>query len=55
MSTFCSTYGWRLLVGLRVTVEVVAISCALGFVLSYPGRARACRATALLAWPRSPT
>lgn len=28
--------GWRLLAGLQITVEVVAISCAIGFVLSYP-------------------
>lgn len=30
------TNGWRLLAGLQITVEVVAISCAIGFVLSYP-------------------
>lgn len=30
------TQGWRLLAGLQITVEVVAISCAIGFVLSYP-------------------
>lgn len=29
-------HGWRLLAGLQITVEVVAISCAIGFVLSYP-------------------
>jgi polar amino acid transport system permease protein len=35
------TYGWRLLDGLRVTAEVVVISCGLGFVLAYPlSRAR---------------
>ena len=28
--------GWRLLAGLQVTVEVVALSCGIGFVLSYP-------------------
>ncbi|MDT7951473.1 MAG: ABC transporter permease [Acetobacteraceae bacterium] len=28
--------GWRLLAGLEITVEVVAISCSIGFVLSYP-------------------
>ena len=28
--------GWRLLAGLQITVEVVVISCAIGFVLSYP-------------------
>ncbi len=28
--------GWRLLAGLQITVEVVALSCAIGFVLSYP-------------------
>ena len=31
-----STYGWRLLQGLRITAEVVLISCSLGFLLSYP-------------------
>ena len=30
------TQGWRLLAGLQITVEVVAISCGIGFVLSYP-------------------
>ena len=28
--------GWRLLTGLQITLEVVAISCSIGFVLSYP-------------------
>ncbi len=31
-----SNYGWRLIQGLGVTVEIVVISCALGFVLAYP-------------------
>jgi len=31
-----STWGSRLLQGLRVTVEVVSLSCAIGFVLAYP-------------------
>lgn len=30
------TYGWRLLAGLRITVEVVGVSCTLGFLLAYP-------------------
>lgn len=29
-------YGWRLLLGLQVTAEVVVISCLIGFLLSYP-------------------
>lgn len=28
--------GWRLLAGLQITVEVVALSCTIGFALSYP-------------------
>ena len=36
-----TTWGTRLLLGLRVTAEVVLIACALGFVLAYPlARAR---------------
>ncbi len=36
-----STYGYRLLLGLQITAEVVLISCSLGFVLAYPlSRAR---------------
>ena len=31
-----NTYGWRLLLGLQVTAEVVVISCLIGFVLAYP-------------------
>jgi polar amino acid transport system permease protein len=31
-----SLYGWRLIGGLRITLEVVTISCSLGFVLAYP-------------------
>ena len=31
-----STYGWRLLDGLRITLTVVLVSCSLGFVLAYP-------------------
>lgn len=34
--TLLQTQGWRLLAGLQITIEVVAISCAIGFVLSYP-------------------
>ena len=30
------TWGWRILGGLRITVEVVLISCLLGFALAYP-------------------
>lgn len=30
------TQGWRLLAGLQITVEVVLLSCSIGFVLSYP-------------------
>lgn len=29
-------YGWRLLAGLQVTVEVVVSACLIGFLLSYP-------------------
>lgn len=29
-------YGWRLVTGLQITVEVVAISCSIGLVLAYP-------------------
>ena len=29
-------YGWRLLAGLQMTVTLVGIACALGFVLAYP-------------------
>ena len=31
-----TTYGWRLLDGVRVTLTLVVISCSLGFVLAYP-------------------
>jgi polar amino acid transport system permease protein len=31
-----STYGWRLLDGLRITLIVVGVSCGIGFVLAYP-------------------
>jgi polar amino acid transport system permease protein len=31
-----ATWGWRLLAGLQITVEVVLTSCAIGFVLAYP-------------------
>jgi polar amino acid transport system permease protein len=31
-----SEYGYRLLLGLWITVQVVAISCSAGFVLAYP-------------------
>lgn len=30
------TYGWRLVAGLRMTIEIVVISCSLGFFLAYP-------------------
>jgi polar amino acid transport system permease protein len=30
------THGWRLIAGLKITLQVVAISCSLGFVLAYP-------------------
>jgi polar amino acid transport system permease protein len=30
------TQGWRLWAGLLITLQVVSISCAIGFVLSYP-------------------
>ncbi|HEV2677588.1 MAG TPA: ABC transporter permease subunit [Aliidongia sp.] len=30
------TWGWRILGGLQITVEMVLISCTLGFLLSYP-------------------
>jgi polar amino acid transport system permease protein len=39
-----STFGMRLLLGLRITAEVVLISCTLGFLLAYPvARARMSR------------
>jgi polar amino acid transport system permease protein len=31
-----STWGWRLVQGLVVTVEIVVLSCSMGFVLAYP-------------------
>jgi polar amino acid transport system permease protein len=31
-----ATYGYRLLLGLKMTVEVVLISCSIGFLLAYP-------------------
>jgi polar amino acid transport system permease protein len=31
-----STYGYRLLQGLWITIQVVLISCSVGFVLAYP-------------------
>lgn len=31
-----SQYGWRLLSGVRVTAEVVLLSCSIGFVLATP-------------------
>jgi polar amino acid transport system permease protein len=31
-----STYGWRLLDGLRITLIVVGLSASLGFLLAYP-------------------
>ena len=38
------TYVWRLLHGLRITAEVVLVSCGLGFLLAYPlARARMSR------------
>jgi polar amino acid transport system permease protein len=30
------TYGWRLIEGLKMTLQVVVISCSLGFFLAYP-------------------
>jgi len=30
------THGWRLVEGLKVTLQVVGISCSLGFLLAYP-------------------
>lgn len=30
------TFGYRLIQGLRITAEVVLISCSIGFVLAYP-------------------
>jgi polar amino acid transport system permease protein len=45
------TYGGRLIDGLGITIRVVAISCAIGFLLSYPiARARMSR-NRLIAWP----
>jgi polar amino acid transport system permease protein len=31
-----TTWGWRLILGLKMTAEVVSLSCAIGFVLAYP-------------------
>jgi polar amino acid transport system permease protein len=46
-----SMYGSRLIDGLRITVEVVVLSCSLGFVLAYPlGQARMSR-NVFVAWP----
>ncbi len=45
------TYGWRLVQGFGITLEVVGISCSLGFMLSYPlARARMSKRW-WLAWP----
>ena len=45
------TYGWRLLSGLQITVQVVVLSCSIGFLLAYPlARARMSRSP-ILAWP----
>ena len=45
------TWGWRLLSGLQITAEVVALACGMGFLLAYPlARARMSR-HAVLAWP----
>ena len=45
------TWGMRLVSGLRITVTVVVVSCALGFALAYPlARARMSR-RAFIAWP----
>ena len=45
------TYGWRLVSGLQITVQVVVLSCGMGFLLAYPlARARMSR-NVLLAWP----
>jgi polar amino acid transport system permease protein len=30
------TWGWRLILGLWVTIQVVLLSCSIGFVLAYP-------------------
>ena len=46
-----STRGYRLLLGLQITAEVVLISCTLGFLLAYPlSRARMSK-NPLLSWP----
>jgi polar amino acid transport system permease protein len=46
-----NAWGWRLLLGLRVTAEVVLIACSLGFLLAWPlSLARRSR-NPLLAWP----
>lgn len=43
-----SQYGWRLLSGVRITAEVVLLSCSIGFVLATPiCRARMSRNVAL--------
>ena len=44
-------HGWRLWAGLQVTLQVVGISCAIGFVLSYPLAAMRISRWRLLRWP----
>ena len=45
------TYGWRLWSGVLITIQVVLLSCSMGFVLAYPlARARMAR-NPLIAWP----
>ena len=48
---FLETWAGRLFAGLQITLEVVAISCSLGFLMAYPlARARMSRRI-WIAWP----
>jgi polar amino acid transport system permease protein len=44
-------YGLRLLQGLRMTTEVVVLSCCLGFVLAYPLSRARMSSNIFIAWP----
>jgi polar amino acid transport system permease protein len=49
-----SQYGWRLLLGLKITALVVSISCGIGFLLAFPiCQARISRNLVLSSFARS--
>ena len=49
--TLVHDYGWRLVAGVQMTAEVVALSCSIGFALAFPlCWARRSRSK-LLSWP----